>query len=202
MPGVLSGNANASYVVEDGAIVGTSAPNTQNTFLCTEKTYGDFILEYEMKVDARLNRGVQIRSEVFDEQRVVDLGNGKARKVPAGRVHGYQVESDPNKPDRMWTAGIYDEARRGWLYPGAKGGDAAKFTAQEQSLFRKDDWNRFRVEAVGDSIKTYLNGELRSDFKDDMTLKGFIALQVHGVRSVEEPLPVMWRNIRIKEMAP
>ena len=53
----------AKYRVEDGAIVGTSVPNTQNSFLCTTKEYGDFILELEFKVSPELNSGVQIHTE-------------------------------------------------------------------------------------------------------------------------------------------
>ena len=87
----------AKYAVEDGAIIGTSVPNTSNSFLCTEKTYGNFILELEFKVDPELNSGVQIRSEVNAND----------------RVFGYQVEIDPSA--RAWSGGIYDEGRRGWL---------------------------------------------------------------------------------------
>src|SRR5690606_33722114 len=78
----------AKYVVEDGAIVGTSVPNTGNSFLCTTREFGDFIFECEFKVDEGLNSGVQFRSQFFDEKTEIDLGNGKSRTVPADRVHG------------------------------------------------------------------------------------------------------------------
>src|SRR5687768_8851573 len=100
----------AKYTVEEGCIVGRSVPNTANSFLCTNKEYGDFILEVEFKVDPKLNSGVQIRSQVFDEAREIEV-EGKTKKVPADRVHGYQVEIDPS--DRAFSGGIYDEARRG-----------------------------------------------------------------------------------------
>src|SRR3990172_6869170 len=85
----------ARYSIENGEIVGTSVPNTSNSFLCTETTYGDFVLELEFKVDPKLNSGVQIRSECFDEPKEIERG-GKRSKVPAGRVHGCQVEIDPS----------------------------------------------------------------------------------------------------------
>ena len=98
----------AQYRVEDSCVVGTTVPNTSNSFLCTPRNYADFILEYEFKVHPELNSGVQIRSHSK-----TDYNNG--------RVHGYQVEIDPSpKNDRWWTAGIYDEARRGWLFPSKK----------------------------------------------------------------------------------
>jgi hypothetical protein len=192
----------ATYAVEDGVIVGTSVMNTPNTFLCTDKLYGDFILEYEFKVDPRLNSGVQIRSEAFDKATEVVL-DGKTIKIPAGRVHGYQVEIDPDpKRARWWTAGIYDEARRKWLYPGPLGGDGDAFTRQGEQSFKPNDWNKVRIEAIGDSIRTWLNGEPRAEIRDGVTPRGFIGLQVHGIGKDEsrEGSQVRWRNLRIKEM--
>jgi hypothetical protein len=95
-------NGHAKYTVENGEIVGTTVVNTPNSFLATNKDYGDFFLELDIKVDTSMNSGIQIRSESLP-----DYNNG--------RVHGYQVEIDPSK--RAWSGGIYDEARRGWLYP-------------------------------------------------------------------------------------
>ncbi len=190
----------AKYAVEDGIIVGTTAPNTVNSFLCTDKNYGDFILELDFKVDPELNSGVQIRSECFDKPTTVKSGD-KEIKIAAGRVHGYQCEIDMDaKKARWWTAGIYDEGRRGWLYPGALGGEKEAFTAQGAKLAKQNQWNHLRIGAVGDSIKTWLNGSAAAEIKDSMTAKGFIALQVHAVGGRQEPLHVYWKNIRIKEV--
>ncbi|MCZ6792146.1 MAG: DUF1080 domain-containing protein [Planctomycetota bacterium] len=176
---VLGGKA--KYRIEDGAIVGTSVPNTPNSFLSTEKSYGEFVLEYEFLVDPRLNSGVQIRS-------------GSRKSYRNGRVHGYQVEIDPDvKRDRMWTAGIYDEGRRGWLNDLSENEPARK-------AFRPEQWNRVRVEAIGDSIRTWLNGVPAADLVDSFTLSGFIALQVHGVGKRTDPLEVRWRNLRLKDL--
>ena len=144
----------AKYTVENAEVHGTCVPNTPNSFLCTEKDYGDFILELEFKVHSKLNSGVQIRSQ----------------SLPAyknGVVHGYQVEIDPS--DRAWSGGIYDESRRGWLAD-LKNNEAAR------KAFKQGDWNKFRVEAVGDSLKTFINGFPAATLKDSMTPKGFIAL--------------------------
>jgi hypothetical protein len=176
----------ARYRVESGEIVGTSVPNTSNSFLCTERDYGDFVLEIEFKVDPNLNSGVQVRSQVFDEPREV-----AGKKVPAGRVHGYQVEIDP-KP-RAWSGGIYDEGRRGWLND-LKDNEAAR------KAFKQGEWNKFRIECRGDSIKTWINGVPAADLRDSMTPRGFIALQVHGVGDRTDPLEVRWRNIRLQEL--
>jgi hypothetical protein len=168
----------AKYAAEDGVLVGTSVPKTSNSFLCTEKTFGDFVLELEFKVDQGLNSGVQIRSQSLKEYH-------------NGQVHGYQVEIDPSA--RAWSGGIYDEGRRGWLND-LKNNEAAR------KAFKQGEWNKFRIEAKGDSIKTWLNGVPAADLKDSMTPRGFIGLQVHGVGDKQEPLQVRWRNIRIKAL--
>lgn len=185
----------AKYRVENGEIVGTSVPNTSNSFLCTDKDYGDFILELEFKVNPELNSGVQIRSQCFDKETQAPgkdkEGKEKTIKIAAGRVHGYQVEIDP-KP-RAFSGGIYDEGRRGWLQDLSKNESA-------RLAFKSEDWNKFRIECRGDSIKTWINGVAAADIRDGLTPKGFIALQVHGVGKRTDPLEVRWRNIRIQEI--
>ena len=187
LDGWVQKGGKAKYRAEDGEIVGTTVPNTGNSFLCTTKDYDNFILELEFKVSDELNSGIQVRSH--DNAETVEY-QGKTIKVPAGRVHGYQVEIDP-KP-RAWTGGIYDEGRRGWL------NDLEKNEAARKA-FKHNEWNKFRIECRGDTIKTYLNGVPAADLTDSLTRTGFIALQVHGVGKVEEPLEVRWRNIRIEE---
>ena len=182
----------AKYRVENGEIVGQCVPNTQNSFLCTEKEYGDFILEVEFKVDPKLNSGIQIRSQVFEKETEIDV-EGKKKKLPADRVHGYQVEIDPS--DRSYSGSIYDEARRGRFLADLANNEAAR------KAFKQGEWNTFRIECQSDSIKTWINGVPAVDLKDNMTPKGLIALQVHQVGAKTEPLEVRWRNIRIKELA-
>ncbi len=189
LEGWVQRGGKAKYRVENEQIVGSSVPNTSNSFLCTKRDYGDFILELEFKVQPKLNSGVQIRSHCFDEKKTVEI-NGKKYNIPAGRVHGYQVEIDPE--ERSWSGGIYDEGRRGWLND-LKSNEAAR------KAFKANDWNKFRIECRGDSIKTWVNGVPAADLKDAVTPSGFIALQVHGVGKREEPLEVRFRNLRIKE---
>ena len=178
------------YKVEDGAIVGYGKNIRGNTFLCTEKSYGDFILIFQFQfADPSGNSGCQFRSQ----QR-----NGN------GRVFGYQCEHD-NNPNRSYTAGIYDEARRGWLYPGKftskRGKDAEKeFTIRGQESFKWEDWNTVVIKCRGRRIQTWLNGVARADFKDtdekNFTPEGFIGLQVHGGKSAH----VKWRRLYLKAL--
>lgn len=169
-------NGTAKYKVVDGAIVGISKTGTPNTFLATKEEYSDFILEFEFKVDDGLNSGVQFRSE-------------SKKDYNDGRVHGYQFEIDPSS--RAWTGGIYDEARRGWLY--------SLTNETSQKAFVNNQWNKARIEAVGNSLRTWVNGVPCSNLIDDKTDKGFIALQVHSIgnNKLKEGKEVSWRNIRI-----
>jgi hypothetical protein len=187
-------NGNGEYKIEDGQIVGFGENVKSNTFLRTEKTYKDFDFRFEMKFDDLTgNSGMMFR--------------GLQKEGKDGRVHGYQCEHDNGK-ERAWTAGLYDEARRGWLQP--KKVDAktdteadkkaqADFTKQGQEIMKWDDWNEIRIVCKGKHIQIWLNGEERVDYTDDapeFTPEGFFALQVHAGKSCK----VRWRNIRIKEL--
>jgi hypothetical protein len=166
-------NGTAKYTVKDGTVIGSTVLGSPNSFLCTDKLYSNFILEFEVKVDESLNSGVQIRSE-------------STKEYQNGRVHGYQIEIDPST--RAWSAGIYDEGRRGWLNTLDKNKTAG-------AAFKHNDWNKYRVEAIGDTIRTWINGVAAANLVDDMTPTGFIALQVHSVKAAD--LHVTWKNIRI-----
>ncbi|PHN01164.1 3-keto-disaccharide hydrolase [Flavilitoribacter nigricans] len=171
-------NGEAEYHVEDGVLVGVSKDNTPNTFLTNGKTYGDFILEFEVLVEPPLNSGVQFRSLSKEDYR-------------NGRVHGYQVEIDPST--RAWSGGIYDEARRGWLYPLANNEAGRK-------AFVNGQWNKYRVEAIGSELRTWVNGVNTANLNDDMTSEGMILFQVHSIGKNKDLIgkEVRWRNIRIK----
>jgi len=170
-------NGTAPYSVEDGVIVGKTVVKSPNSFLCSKESFGDFILEYEVFVTTNFNSGMQIRS-------IADPA------IMGGRVHGTQVEVDPS--ERAWTGGIYDEARRGWLYT-LTGHEAA------QKAFKLNQWNKFRVEAIGTSIRTWVNGVPCADIIDDLTPKGILAIQVHSIGSDESRAGniIKFRNIRI-----
>ena len=182
----------AEYRVEDGAIVGKTVAKSPNTFLCTKQTYGDFILEFEFKVADTMNSGVQFRSQFFDKPTEFTF-DGKPKKLPADRVHGYQYEIDPSA--RAFTGGIYDEGRRGWLVD-LKENEAAR------KAFKKGEWNLARIECRGDQLQTWINGVKAAELKDSLTLRGVIALQVHGIGASKKAPgeEVRWRNLRIKNL--
>ena len=188
-------NGQATYEIKDGVVVGTTKTGEPNSFLATARDYSDFILEYEVKVDTALNSGVQIRSHQYPADTTITITNSEGeqveREVPKDRVYGYQVEIDPSP--RSYSGGIYEEARRGWL-------NDLSDNPEAREAFKPTDWNKFRVEAIGDTLRTYVNGVLATDITDSEAASGFIALQVHGIGEEEGPYQVMWRNIRLKEM--
>lgn len=175
---VLAGNA--TYTPENGEIVGRAVPNTGNTFLVTEKEYGDFILELEVKIEGEKNNsGIQTRSH-FDPAG----NNGK------GKVFGRQVEIDPSR--RKWAGGIYDEARRLWLYP-------LSYNPAAQSAFKPDEYNKIKIECIGNETKTWVNDQPAAYVVDTLDSKGFIGLQVHAISDPSlEGKKTFFRNIRIK----
>lgn len=170
-------NGKVKYTVANGEIVGTTVLGEPNSFLATKKNYKDFILELEFKLDAQMNSGIQFRSESKAEYQ-------------NGRVHGYQFEIDPST--RAWTGGIYDEARRDWLY-------TLDYNPTAKTAYKPGQWNKCRIECIGNSLRTFVNGIPTANVIDDLTTEGFIALQVHSIGKQEEAgKQIRWRNIRIK----
>jgi hypothetical protein len=170
-------NGKAKYEVKNGMIVGTTVSGEPNSFLATEKEYGDFVLELEFLVDSTMNSGIQFRSHS-----TADYQNG--------RVHGYQMEIDPSK--RAWSGGIYDEGGRLWLY-------TLEYNEAAKTAFHNGRWNKYRIECIGSSIRTWVNDIPAASMIDDMVPSGFIALQVHSIgKDMPAGNQIMWRNIRIK----
>ena len=206
----------AKFYVRDGCLVGEAVSESDtNSVLCTRKDYRNFILELDFKVDRLLFSGIQIRSQ-YAAKRVDWKWDGRPLTIPAGHVYGYLVLIDPSPIHRWWTAtsfderwwsgGIYDERRRMWLYPGPEGGDPDEFSREGIKIFRTNDWNHLRIEAVGDLMETFLNGVPCAQIHDAMTPKGFIGLQVRNWISDDEHAPlagakVCFKNIRLKVLS-
>jgi len=182
---VKGANGKGTFVVEDGVIVGTSAKGGGNTFLCTDKTYKNFELEVDVKLEekdaAYMNSGVQLRSRVNK----------------GGVVTGWQCEVDPSA--RAWTGGIHEEQGRWWLQP-VKPADKKEplpaFAAGK--TFKKNDWNHLRIVCEGKRVRTWVNGVAGADLTDDKgAAEGFIGLQVHAG---PEGHRYFFRNIMLREL--
>lgn len=183
LDGWVQKNGTATYRIENNAIVGKTAEGSPNSFLCTQKLYGDFDLEFEVMVDNQLNSGVQIRSQTKGG-------------TNSGRVNGPQVEIEASGPNGAESGYIYGEAAGGWMTPEDK--------RKPHKVFKDGEWNAYRVLAEGPRIRVWINGTLISDLVDKEKFKshptGFIGLQVHGIGSRQGPFEVAWRNLRIRDL--
>jgi hypothetical protein len=171
----------AEYKVVDGTIVGTTIAGSPNTFLVADKKYsGDFVLEMEVMMDDSLtNSGIQFKSNY-------DAGGNKGN----GKIFGYQFELDPSM--RQWSGGVYDEARREWLYPMSMHSNA-------QKLFTPAVWHKVRIQCKGNEITTWLD-DIASAYVIDTLNKneGLIGLQVHAINKPEHAgINIRFKNIRI-----
>jgi hypothetical protein len=188
LDGWVQRNGTASYRVADDAIVGRTSEGSPNSFLTTAQEYGDFELEFEVKVDDALNSGVQMRS------RTRQRSTGSGADEQAGRVFGPQVEIEASPG---LSGFIYGEATgRGWLTPEER--------LKRHQHFRNGDWNRYRIVARGPRIQTWLNGRPIEDLTDQEAYRshphGFIGLQVHSIEPGSGPYEVAWRRLRLREL--
>ncbi|HUP80060.1 MAG TPA: DUF1080 domain-containing protein [Pirellula sp.] len=170
-------NGWAVYRIEGDSILGTTAKDSPNSFLCTDKDYSDFELKFEVQVDPKLNSGVQIRSKSLPEK-------------DKGRVHGPQVEIMRGPGESGY---IYGEATgRNWISP----------SQPAHEHHKNGQWNQYYIRAVGTRIQTWINGKLIEDITDPQSfLSGFIGLQVHGIAKTEGPFQVKWRKIEIRDLS-
>jgi len=169
-------NGTAEYKLEGDELIGISALETPSTYLCTKEKFSDFILEVDVKVEVGLNSGIQFRSNSLPDYR-------------NGQVHGYQCEIDPS--ERKWSGGIFDQSRRGWIYP-------VTMNEPGRQAFQNGQWNKYRIEAIGNEIRTWINGVQVTNLVDAMTAEGFIAFQVHSIRNEEQDgLTVRWKGARV-----
>ena len=191
------------FYVENNCIVAEAITGLPNTFLHTEKKYQNFELQFDVKLDTVLNSGVQIRSNIyqndtetvrwggrFDQEGQKDLKN-IIRK--AGTFWGYQIEIDPTS--RAWSGAVYEEAGRGFLHtPG--------INQKVKSAFKPLEWNHYKIRVKDNHIQSWVNGVIIGDVYDDLTDDGYIALQLHsiGKNKIRANKKIRWKNLSLKEL--
>jgi putative membrane-bound dehydrogenase-like protein len=167
--------------VHDGSIVGEIAPGTtlgKNTWLVWR---GGWIADFDLRLQFRIsglpaaNSGIQIRCQVDH----VD------------HVSGYQADLDMGS---TWLGRIYDEHGRALLAErgcrvnikpdGTRHSQMFAPLHQYPVLVREQEWNDYRIVAVGERIDVIVNGTLFSSLRDqqipDRDLEGALALQLHS----------------------
>ncbi|MDA9778285.1 DUF1080 domain-containing protein [Rubripirellula sp.] len=183
----------ASYTIKDGTITGKTGLG-KNTFL-TRGPYSNFELEFDVRCDAELNSGVQIRSHQYAEPTPQESKPSRIREK--GEMYGYQCEITSKTNGENGCAGnFWDEGRRTkWL-------DEKVAAAEKQSHYKAGQWNHYHIVANGNHLQSYVNGELIADFHDDRDASGLIGLQVHSIKKETGPFEVSWKNIRIRKLSP
>jgi len=186
------------FFIEDSMIVCNTIMESEGGYLVTDKSYDNFILEFDVKTDTSLNSGIQCRGRIWekDTSTVYLAGDAAGTKSevrwPAGYVWGYQVEIDPSP--RAWSGGLYEPGNRGWLV-------RLIGNVPAQKAFRPMNWNHFRIEMNGNIIKTWVNDVPVVDTTDDMTSSGFFGIQFHkAYYEWQKDKKTYWKNIRIKEL--
>jgi len=171
------GDTARSFRIQDRAVVGGTLQGSipRNEFLCTTRSYTNFVLRAECKLIGNANGGIQIRTH---------------RLLNCREVTGYQADMDTGPRGGYWGS-LYDESRRGPL--------AALPPAQLVQIVKPGDWNRYEIRCHGPHIELFLNGVRTVDFteKDNqIPLGGIIALQIHA----GSPSETWYRNITIAEL--
>jgi Domain of Unknown Function (DUF1080) len=167
-----------TWHIENGALVGGSTDKVvpQNDFLCTSRSYANFIIKLKVKLTGNkgfINSGIQFRS-----QRLTN---------PANEMQGYQADWG----EGYW-GGLYDESRRNKTIAGLD----PKLVEKSVKL---NDWNDYEIRAENRRIRLYINGKKTVDYTetaDDIPQEGLIGLQIHGGGSAQ----VAFKDIFIKEL--
>ncbi|MFV1996024.1 MAG: DUF1080 domain-containing protein, partial [Verrucomicrobiales bacterium] len=160
-------------------------------FLVTEEIFGDFVFTGEVRLpEGKSNSGFMFRCH-----------------VEPNNVYGYQAECDGS--DRRWSGGLYDEGRRGWIWPSSTGRTKEeKFLAYEEeskAFFAKPEvagalvrngWNKYEITCRGNRITIVVNGVTTTEIKDDTDAEGHIAIQHHG----EKGQVYRFRNLYLKKL--
>jgi len=161
-------------------------------FLVADDKYADFIFEAEVHLpEGKANSGFMFRCHVEPD-----------------KVYGYQAEVDGS--DRRWSGGLYDESRRGWIWPYKEGKEKGKgkkehasrkkeslehFAKEEvKGALKRNGWNKYRIECRGDHLKVTVNGVVTTDVRDSKDAEGYLAIQHHG----EKGATYRFRNLRVQ----
>jgi len=180
---IVGGQPGAKAYVEHGEMIGHMVRGTpEHTFFCTEEKFGDFILEVDSFQVSGFNTGILFRC----------IDTPIAASV---RLHGYQVKIDPS-PTRRWTGGIFDDYGKNWLWLYTLAADERARTA-----YKFNEWSRIRVEAIGRSLKVWVNGTPTAHLMNDKYTRGYVAFKIHsfaanGDAALEKNL-VHFKNVRI-----
>ncbi len=186
---MIKGDPAGKVRVADGQInCQQTAQTKEHTFVCTEAMYGDYIFEADVKIDGAFNSGILFRC--------VDMPKGAHPSIPGrsepSALNGYQVKIDPTP--RKWTGGIFDD-----FGPDFKWYYSLEKDPRAQAAFKLEAWNTFRIEAIGNNLKVWVNGVPTTHMTHGKYTTGRIAFKIHSLVNLPELPGVLghFKNIRI-----
>lgn len=171
--------------VADGGVLHMKGGGAKGGNLLTDREYGDFILDWEWKLDRKGNNGIKYRVNRFEKGGWLGLE--------------YQLIDDNGHPDSKkadrQTASIYS------LYA----------PVDDKPLKPIGEWNHSRIVAKGSKVEHWLNGVKvaeadisTEDFRDRVAaskwknIEGFGLMRRGKIMITDHSDPVWFRNIRIK----
>ncbi len=166
-----SNGADEFWRIENEVLVGENNAEQKGHYLWTEKSYKDFILEFEVRWKAATDRGVDTGIEMRNPKLQLQLGvSGSLRVDMTG---SFYTGGKPAYPE----AGQAKEAKK-LMHP-------------------EGEWNKFRIQAKGDTFTCWINGRKASEYTDPK-FSGAAPLgwQIHG--GVE--MKCEYRNVKIAEL--
>lgn len=173
----------ADWTVADGVLHSSSQ---RGNWLMSEKEYGDFILEFEIKLTERGNSGVALRAPMKGDPAF----DGMELQVADYRYNTQAKDSE-------LTGGIY------------------RAIAPTRQVYKPTEWNTFRIELKGVHLKVTLNGEVIQNVdlsKYDQTVKRHDNTDAPPIKDrprrghigfqhlSSDKGPVLVRGARIKEL--
>lgn len=162
---------NPFWKVVDGVLVGENDAKLKGNVLHTEKSYTNFVLELEVRWSGEIDSGVMLRRPELQVQ------FGVSRSLKRDMTGSFYVSKTSFQP----KSGYPEPAR----------------ARNIQKWFKPDDWNRFKIEAKGDTFTVWLNGEKVSQYQNANYAGGApIGVQIHpGLK-----MKVEFRNVRIQSL--
>ncbi|MBL9136497.1 MAG: DUF1080 domain-containing protein [Verrucomicrobiales bacterium] len=182
------------WKVENGALTAESTPvkpcDQPNYLIWRGGQPSDFELIADFRLSGAGNSGIQLRSQALPNW---DTSGYQADMSGNGDLVGFVYEH---------TRGlIAGRGERVSIGPDGKRevqklGDAAELAR----IYRKEDWNTYRILCRGPEITLFINGILMCQFTDhdskQAASKGFLALQMHP----GPPMKIEFKNIRLKSL--
>ncbi len=145
-------DAKPFWRVEDGVLIGENDAAKKGSYLFTEKEYGDFVIEFDVRWKGVPPRGADTGVEMRKPKIQLQLGVSGSLKVDMSG---------------SFYVGNYPEAGQ---------------AKEAKTLMKPEgEWNTFRIQAKGDTFTCWINGKKASEYTDaKFSGAAPLGLQIHS----------------------